>query len=328
MVLYGSSSTHYQTKGVTETMSTEVAVQNLDREKIELIKQTVAKGATDLELELFLHACKHTGLDPLMKQIYAIKRWSSAEEKNVLSFQTGIDGLRLIADRTGKYAGSSDAIFEEKDGKPLVAHVTVLKVVGGEKCAFTASARWEEYVQKNRQMQPTSMWAKMPYLMLGKCAEALALRKAFPVELSGLYTHDEMVHLDSEWKDSLQRTPSEILAQSEQPLVPQGMTVTMTAAELHRRATEESHAPETGQDGTGPRHDTVGGQAADPQQASDAAPITDDNADPAEMYRVKLRVCGRSEKEINATYKAIPDTLKQDCYGCYTEQLNGLKGKK
>lgn len=209
-------------------MSTEMTVQELGREKIELIKQTVAKGATDLELELFLHACKHTGLDPLMKQIYAIKRWSQADGREVLSFQTGIDGYRLIADRTGKYAGSSDATYEEKDGKPILAQVTVLKIIEGEKCAFTASARWEEYVQRNRQTEPTSMWKKMPYLMLAKCAEAQALRKAFPMELSGLYTHDEMMHRDSEWKESLQGNPSEIAARLEQgkPLAPAEPAVT------------------------------------------------------------------------------------------------------
>ncbi len=196
-------------------MSTALTVQDLGREKVELIKQTVAKGASDLELELFLYVCKQTGLDPLTKQIYAIKRWSQNDQKEVMSFQTSIDGLRLIADRTEKYAGSSDAIFEEKDGKPLLAQVTVLKIVAGEKCAFTASARYEEYVQKNRQMQPTSMWAKMPYLMLAKCAEAQALRKAFPMDLGMLYADEEMSHLDSEWKDSLERKPSEMMAELE-----------------------------------------------------------------------------------------------------------------
>lgn len=170
----------------------------LSRDKIELIKQTVAKGATDLELELFFHACKRTGLDPLMKQIYAIKRWNAAEQREAMTFQTGIDGYRLIADRTGHYAGSSDAEYEENlDGSlPTLARVTVTKLVNGVPCQFTSSARWAEYVQKNKQGQPTSMWVKMPYLMLAKCAEALALRKAFPAELSGVYTHEEMQQAD------------------------------------------------------------------------------------------------------------------------------------
>lgn len=180
-------------------MSTELVVHDLTREKVELIKQTVAKGATDLELDLFLHACKRTGLDPLMKQIYAIKRWNSAEKKEVLSFQTGIDGYRLIADRTGKYAGSDEPTYEiGSDGFPDVASVTVTKLVDGVPCKFAAAARWNEYVQTTKEGQPTSMWKKMPFLMLGKCAEALALRKAFPAELSGVYTHEEMMQADTE----------------------------------------------------------------------------------------------------------------------------------
>jgi phage recombination protein Bet len=169
----------------------------LSREKIELIKKTVAKGATDLELELFFHACKRTGLDPLMKQIYAIKRWDNKDKIEKLTFQTGIDGYRLIADRTGQYAGSSDAEYTlGEDGFPDVAKVTVTKLVGGIPCQFSSAARWKEYVQLSKEGHPTSMWKKMPFLMLAKCAEALALRKAFPAELSGVYTHEEMQQAD------------------------------------------------------------------------------------------------------------------------------------
>ncbi len=182
-------------------MSTALTVQDLGRDKIELIKQTVAKGATDLELELFLHACKHTGLDPLMKQIYAIKRWSQADGREVMSFQTGIDGLRLIADRTGQYAGSDEPLFQlGADGFPDVASVTVYKLVGSLKCAFTHSVRWKEYVQLKKDGTPTAFWVRMPFGQLGKCAESGALRKAFPMELSGLYTHDEMMQADNESK--------------------------------------------------------------------------------------------------------------------------------
>ena len=299
-------------------MSDALTIQDLGREKVELIKQTVAKGATDLELELFLHACKHTGLDPLMKQIYAIKRWSQADGREVMSFQTGIDGLRLIADRTGKYAGSSDAIFEEKDGKPMLAQVTVLKIIDGEKCAFTASARYEEYVQKNRQMQPTSMWAKMPYLMLAKCAEALALRKAFPMELSGLYTNEEMSHLDCDWKESLQRTPSQIMADIE-----------------HR---------DKGQDGPDETAKAAipvvpASRDAAPHLPSPPAEIVDPGAsqgpsgglqdDPAEPYRAKLRTCERTPQAVTHAYNAIPEYIRQDCHAEFQAQLKAVsKAKK
>lgn len=184
-------------------MSTEIVVREggevMSREKIELIKQTVAKGATDLELDLFLHACKRTGLDPLMKQIYAIKRWNSQEKKETMAIQTGIDGYRLIADRTCRYAGSDEPVYEVgPEGYPSVASVTIYKMMEGQRCGFSASARWTEYVQTTREGQPTAMWKKMPFLMLGKCAEALALRKAFPAELSGIYTHEEMQQADND----------------------------------------------------------------------------------------------------------------------------------
>jgi len=181
-------------------MSTDLAVkEELGREKIELIKQTVAKGATDLELELFLHACKRTGLDPLMKQIYAIKRKNHKTNQMEMSIQTGIDGYRLIADRTGHYAGSDEPIYViGEDGFPDVASVVVYKMIGGVRCPFGSSARWKEYYQDS-----SPMWKRMPFLMLGKCAEALALRKAFPAELSGVYTHEEMMQADSEPRQSI-----------------------------------------------------------------------------------------------------------------------------
>ena len=222
-------------------MSTALAVHDLDREKIDLIKQTVAKGATDLELDLFLHACKRTGLDPLMKQIYAIKRWNAKAGKEEMAIQTGIDGYRLIADRTGQYAGSDEATYMVgEDGYPDVASVTVYKLVGGVRCPFGSSARWKEYCQTNKQGEPTAMWTKMPYLMLAKCAEALALRKAFPAELSGVYTHEEMMQADTSLaepagKTSDQkfkaisnqplRTPSQILAESEDKVASDGLNL-------------------------------------------------------------------------------------------------------
>lgn len=210
-----------------------VADQDFNREKIDLIKQTVAKGATDLELELFLHACKRTGLDPLMKQIYAIKRWSQADSREVMSFQTGIDGYRLIADRTEKYMGSDEPVFVlGADGFPDVATVTVYKLVGGQKCAFTHSVRWKEYVQLKKDGTPTSFWVKMPFGQLGKCAEAGALRKAFPAELGGIYTHDEMMQADTDSRKPL-RTPSQILKEHEE----QSIVTNDTPAEAEARVT-------------------------------------------------------------------------------------------
>ena len=156
---------------------------NITPAQVDLIKSQIAKGATDDELKLFLHVADKSGLDPLSRQIYFIKR------SGKMTIQTGIDGFRAVADRTGQYVGSSDPVFEENGKIPLKATVTVNKVVGGIVGNFTATARWEEYFPGEAL---GFMWNKMPHTMLGKCAEALALRKAFPAQLSGLYTDNEM----------------------------------------------------------------------------------------------------------------------------------------
>lgn len=178
--------------------NTDIVV--FDDEKIELIKRTVAKGATDDELALFLHQAQKTGLDPLAKQIYFQKY--NTKNGPVMAIITGIDGYRLVADRTNRYAGSSDAEYgETKSDKyydtkfyyPTWARVTVRKFVKGVVCEFSASASWYEYYPGDKK---GAMWRKMPRVMLAKCAEALALRKAFPADLSGVYTRDEMDQAD------------------------------------------------------------------------------------------------------------------------------------
>ena len=200
-------------------MTTEVAVRDnggplthvhkdeFTRERIELWKRTFCKGATDDELALFIAVCKRTGLSPEARQVFAVKRWDRKENREVLSIQISIDGFRVIAERSGKYAGQKEAMYCDTDGKwtdvwlhrnkfPKAVKVGVLRRDFLEPCY--AIAVWESYCQTDKGGQPLHMWRNMPEVMLSKCAEALALRKAFPNELSGLYTNDEMAQASNE----------------------------------------------------------------------------------------------------------------------------------
>jgi len=164
------------------------------------LAEVVAKGCTQDELAFFLQVAKLKRLDPFTGQIHVVKRWDSMAGKEKIVIQTGIDGYRTIASRTGDLAGSDDPEYDtDTEEHPNWAKVTVYRYGrGDEKVPYKATARWGEYVQRKKDGEPNRMWKTMPYLMLGKVAEALALRKAFPDELSGMYTNEEMEQADSE----------------------------------------------------------------------------------------------------------------------------------
>jgi phage recombination protein Bet len=169
---------------------TSSALTHWTPEQTQLISSTIAPGCSQDELRLFAYACQRTGLDPFSKQIYAIKRGGNGGK---MTIQAGIDGLRSIAERTGQLDGSetfwcgADGEWRDVwlDSKPPAAAKTIIYRRGASR-PFVGVARFADYNAGQ------GLWNKMGAAMIAKCSEALALRKAFPADLSGVYTTDEM----------------------------------------------------------------------------------------------------------------------------------------
>lgn len=179
-----------------------------DENQLAVLAQSgISQDVTKPELSAFLHVCQRTGLDPFARQIYLIGRWDRKAGREVYRPQTGIDGYRIVAqrtcERTGQALGYQDTMWCGPDGQwtdawlsadpPAAAKVTVLR--GGQ--PFSAVARWSEYVPLNGRGEITGLWVKRHAAQLEKCAEALALRKAFPNDMAGVYTAEEMAQADN-----------------------------------------------------------------------------------------------------------------------------------
>ncbi len=181
--------------------------------QIELIKNQIMPGASDDDLILFTQVASHRKLDPFMKHIYAVKRRNKVDGKWVdkWEYQTSIDGLRLIAQRSGRYRGQTPPEWCGLDGKwvdvwlseepPAAARIGVW--IGGNPQPLYAIALYKTFVQtytpqNSETAVPTKFWKEMPEHMLAKVAEAQAIRKAFPEEAGGLYTPEEMAQASNE----------------------------------------------------------------------------------------------------------------------------------
>ncbi len=202
----------------TDLATRTAAIQQWDAGFQRHVKQTVLKPkdreASAAELALLAEQSIRTGLDPMSRQIYGIYRKTRGQE--VMTLQVGIDGLRAIAERTGSYLGQSGPYWCGEDGEwrdvwfadtpPLAAKVIVRKAIGNHIAETPAVAHFHEYApmkdewsngSKTGRRELSGLWGDKPALMIAKCAEALALRKAFPQDMSGLYTDDEMARADA-----------------------------------------------------------------------------------------------------------------------------------
>lgn len=169
------------------------------------LRQVGVQANSRADVQMFFHQAKATGLDPFKREIYMITR------KGRPTIQTGIDGFYKIADRVSRATGGTWGISETlwcgqdgqwedvwlQDGPPAAAKVTVER--NGSR--FTTVALFEEYQAEG------PLWQKMPARMIAKCAEALAIRKAFPDSLSGVYTSEEMDQADTTPQERYRRPP-------------------------------------------------------------------------------------------------------------------------
>jgi phage recombination protein Bet len=160
-----------------------------NEEQVRILRTLINGQISTEQMHIFLMMCRRTGLDPFAKQIYAIPRRNKHTNKTELTIQTSIDGFRLVADRTGCYAPGRPTEFVWDNGKLVCATAFVKKMASDgswhevSACAYMA----EYYPSFNDQF-----WKKMPAVMLEKCAEARALRRAFPQDLQGIYAKEEM----------------------------------------------------------------------------------------------------------------------------------------
>lgn len=156
-------------------------------EQYEVLRREIAPGASPTELALFLTTCQRLRLDPFTRQVHYVRQPGASGERGMIL--VGIDGFRAIAEMSGEYDGQDppEYVYDE-EGRIVSATVKVYRKGMGHPIA--ATAYWSEYAR------PTSSgrgaWDKLPHLMIAKCAEALALRKAFPRVLSGVYEPSEM----------------------------------------------------------------------------------------------------------------------------------------
>src|SRR3990167_3898982 len=172
----------------------QLAKQDLSQKDIEILQKVHAlpDNITPEMTSFFLRFCKESNLNPFKRQVYIVPRKKKKLDgtfETTYTIQIGIDGYRTIASRTGDYAGSDDAILDDEK-KPTKSTITIYRMVAGQRCPFTASARWNEYYPGEKL---GFLWDNKPAIMLSKCAESLALRKGFPEELSGIYTDEEIL---------------------------------------------------------------------------------------------------------------------------------------
>ena len=201
------------------TNSPAPVLGGMSPEQEKLIREILCKEASPDEIAVFLNIARHTGLDPIAKQIWMIPRWDSKLGRNAYTPQVSIDGARLIADRTGKYAPGRSATFTYKpDGLILTCTAYVKKLTSdGTWHEIEHTCFFDEYVQtftdkKTGESKVSGLWATKGHVMISKCTEMACLRKGFPNEMVKLYVDGEF---DKDSKGAIDVSPIDEISQQE-----------------------------------------------------------------------------------------------------------------
>lgn len=178
-------------KAENENGSVHASLLNFSAEQRQLIRDTYANGASDAEFAVLMEIAIARRLNPFLRQIHFVKRYDKTKKREVWSAQAAIDGLRAQAERTRLYDGQDEPEYEYNDANKL--HCCKVRVYRKDwSRPAVGVAYFAEYVQNTSEGGPNSFWREKPHVMLAKCAEALAIRKAFPEDTSGLYIPEEM----------------------------------------------------------------------------------------------------------------------------------------
>jgi len=156
-------------------------------EQKQMIRDSYANGATNEEFSVLMEIARTRNLNPLLKQVYFVKRWDKSKGREVWSAQVSIDGLRAIAQRTGQYDGQDQPEFEYADnGKGKLKSCKIKVYRKDWSRPAVGFVMWDEAAQTNKSGELTDFWRRMPHRMIEKVAESIALRKAFSEETGGI----------------------------------------------------------------------------------------------------------------------------------------------
>lgn len=212
-----------------ETVEKGYALSRMtEQQMMEVLKSSLYPGAKEESIKMVLAYCQASKLDPMQKPVHIVPMpvatgrkdsngWDVKEMRDVI--MPGIGLYRTQAARSGGYAGVTEPEFGEEVTEsfgesqftyPRWCKVTVKRLLGDHVVEFSAKEFWKEnYATKsNKSSEPNAMWKRRPYAQIAKCAEAQALRKAFP-EVGAQPTADEME--GKEFGETIDHTTGEIL---------------------------------------------------------------------------------------------------------------------